>query len=684
MPLVLPTQQFHNLPQLPTPPNYNSSSSSGGAGWRKQQSDTITPSVNAGGWADSLRDSLPTPPTDMTGVSYNTAVSSSNYGVKSHNVYNPSYPSTTSHHHLNNSKVNALTQAMMPLTTQHNSNLNLNVNTNTSLSVPKQASQREMSDQKKMNGSIASYLQIPSSINDSKGNLAEFAAHITCLFWFEKSSKVDAIEAAAGANVSVPSLVAEAIPSMGFRKWVNSLLSTTQVSQNVILLALLFIYRLKKFNPGVRGKTGSEFRLMTIALMMGNKFLDDNTYTNKTWAEVSSISVQEIHVMEVEFLSNLRYNLFASKEDWRKWHTKLSVFSDYIRRASQMPLENGYDERTPITPTLQISPNMFTLSPNTQLHPSSPSTKLPSPPFTTTFEPSEFSNSQFTPTTYPWPPFNGPPQNVESLPSNRKRSWDTNAEEHPPKKMTRYTSPTPIRVNGTNTYPTQVPNLGTTSVPPLQLPAVAPQAQAPRLPVPHYTGTSNPMVPTTNASSGQLPPPGTTIPTSYAQSGTWPLQIPASASAPPITVNTNVYHNTIPLPEPSRRQSPLRVSSTAVSPALSTYSSSTRTPQNRLSPSFFLTDRYSPYRPVRSVNTLLIPPPSGSMQNPRSLSFNQMHYQPLGKAVSERRTGVLPYLHHEAWPQQQHQQQPQHAQLQSQPQQMNGSQQSIGHAGFIN
>lgn len=391
--------------------------------------------------------------------------------------------------------------------------------------------------------------------------------------------------------------------------------------------------------------------------------------------------------MEVEFLSNIRYNLFVSKDDWRKWHAKLALFSDYIHRASQSPLENGYDERTPITPTLQVSPHLFPLTPGNQLHPVSPSTKLPSPPLQANFEASEFSNSQLAAAAFPWPQPNRQTQNVDSLPVNRKRSWDTNAEEHPPKRMTRYTSPTPIRVNGTNTYPAQLPNVGPASVPPLQLPTMA--SQPPRLPVPQYNGQSNPVVTTTNTSSGQLAPPGNTIPTTYAPSGTWPLQIPASASVAPVPVNTNLHHNQMPLPDGSRRQSPLRVSSTAVSPALSAYSASTRTPQNRLSPSFFLTDRYSPYRPVRSVNTLLIPPPSGSMPNPRNLSFNQMHYQPLGKAVSERRTGVLPYLHHDAWPQQ-HQPQlpPQYPpqtqpQQQSQPQQPNGVP-NIPYPGFVN
>ena len=70
---------------------------------------------------------------------------------------------------------------------------------------------------------------------------------------------------------SVPILAPEVSPALGFQKWVTTVLSTTQVSQNVVLLALMFIYRLKKFNSAVKGKSGSEFRLLTIALMLGNK-----------------------------------------------------------------------------------------------------------------------------------------------------------------------------------------------------------------------------------------------------------------------------------------------------------------------------------------------------------------------------------------------------------------------------
>lgn len=97
------------------------------------------------------------------------------------------------------------------------------------------------------------------------------AFKITCLFWFEDSSLLQYIQELRSIPPAVPALGSDAMPSTGFRKWAATILSTTQVTPNVILLALLFIYRLKKINPNVKGKPGSEFRLLTVALMLGNK-----------------------------------------------------------------------------------------------------------------------------------------------------------------------------------------------------------------------------------------------------------------------------------------------------------------------------------------------------------------------------------------------------------------------------
>lgn len=50
-----------------------------------------------------------------------------------------------------------------------------------------------------------------------------------------------------------------------------AILSTTRVTKEVVILALLYVYRLKKFNSNVTGKGGSEYRLMSVALMLANK-----------------------------------------------------------------------------------------------------------------------------------------------------------------------------------------------------------------------------------------------------------------------------------------------------------------------------------------------------------------------------------------------------------------------------
>ncbi|KAK2745244.1 hypothetical protein FQN57_003939 [Myotisia sp. PD_48] len=487
--------------------------------------------------------------------------------------------------------------------------------------------------------SSTSSLKISSS--ESKINLAEFAAQIACLFWFSKGSKLKLIEDSSSSSspFAIPPLDQDSSPSTGFKKWVTTVLTTTQVSRNVILLALLFIYRLKKFNPTVRGKHGSEFRLMTIALMMGNKFLDDNTYTNKTWAEVSGISVQEIHVMEVEFLSNVRYNLFVTADEWTQWENKLSLFANYFEKASRLVLELSPPS------SFQSSPNQSPLTPSTDSYRHNQVSTLPSPIS------SQYSNSSqraipvgnvpqaVGPRNYNIQPTTIP---LEPLIASRKRGLPADQlEEHPAKRQIPATNPYIQAPHQSFSKPALVSQ-------PIPIPMVAPIVNPGlQLPIPnpgynHPTGASTsgtPSIqhPSTTSILPSLPNlyPAASLPswnpTTVPQVPMMPL--PSVTHQPPPTSNS--------FPGLSRRPSPYPIStSTTISPALSAYSVHTPT---RLSPSSILLDRNSPYRPVRNVNTLLYPPPSGSTLQPRQLSVELMRYLPLGKRATEDRTGVLPY-----------------------------------------
>ncbi|KAG4433124.1 hypothetical protein IFR05_011391 [Cadophora sp. M221] len=131
------------------------------------------------------------------------------------------------------------------------------------------------------------------------------------------------------------------LPGSGFLRYTATVLSTTQMTYNVILYAMLLVYRLKAQNPKVKGRSGSEYRLLIVALMLSNKFLDDNFYTNKTWSEVSGIAVGELHIMEVEFLSNMRYSLSCTPVEWIRWHDKLEMFDRYLRKVDEFKIRRS-------------------------------------------------------------------------------------------------------------------------------------------------------------------------------------------------------------------------------------------------------------------------------------------------------------------------------------------------------
>lgn len=149
--------------------------------------------------------------------------------------------------------------------------------------------------------------------------LADFAAQMVCFLWFGQ------IHNKSNGLRRCPVIVNFA-PRPDFKKFCLDVLQATQVSQVVILLSLLYIDRLKRSNPSIRGAEGSEYRLLTVALMLANKFLDDNTYTNKTWSDVTSIPVHDINIMEIEFLSSLNWSLYVSEGQYSEWLEKLTEY----------------------------------------------------------------------------------------------------------------------------------------------------------------------------------------------------------------------------------------------------------------------------------------------------------------------------------------------------------------------
>jgi hypothetical protein len=93
---------------------------------------------------------------------------------------------------------------------------------------------------------------------------------MVCFLWFEPIAILDHASSFE-YRTNVHTLSEDSVPAPDFIEFCARVIRTTAVSKEVALLGLLFIHRLRLKNPGVDGKSGSQWRIFTIALMLGNK-----------------------------------------------------------------------------------------------------------------------------------------------------------------------------------------------------------------------------------------------------------------------------------------------------------------------------------------------------------------------------------------------------------------------------
>lgn len=396
--------------------------------------------------------------------------------------------------------------------------------------------------------------------------------------------------------------------------------------------------------------------------------LDDNTYTNKTWAEVSGISVQDIHVMEVEFLSNMRYALLASSEQWEGWLDKLASYYVFCERVAKGP-----------------SPSLRPIPSPTFVVPSPTGSRALSPVISPTayqsaqhaFTPARgnrpYSSPSLPPTSLPMMYPDAVPNVASSLSqrpdfggmNGRKRSWDEQTTEPPAKRP--YRAAQTLVKTGSDARRLPVPALtlntnyqapisqGTYASTGYSMPQAAPAPFSVSLP---------PIEPGTRAMSTVYAPP-TTVAWAPAPTATTNSNMVQQAMCPTTVVTpTNQYPSAVQYPPtstaafgtPAKRLSPINTLTPAAayngSSPLHEYppNSGFHTPITH-SPSIYLQQRNSPYKPIRHVRTLLNPPPPLSLQSYQlpAIPPSQMHYQPIGRR-NDQRTGIVPeYRIHDAY-----------------------------------
>ncbi|KAF1999622.1 hypothetical protein P154DRAFT_436790 [Amniculicola lignicola CBS 123094] len=181
-----------------------------------------------------------------------------------------------------------------------------------------------------------------------------------------------------------------------FRKWVHQVLCATRLPSATILLSLRYLSG-RMHMLGAGPKTDNHlFRLLTIALVLGSKFLDDNTFINRSWSEVSGIPVADLNHLEMEWLVAIEFKLHRDPSELQGWNSWAETWKDFQAHATHAPRHNRL---SPIDTTVQ---RQRSLNQNKPLPPLPIQQNYSAPP------PYEYTpksaQTSFTPTTGPTTP----------------------------------------------------------------------------------------------------------------------------------------------------------------------------------------------------------------------------------------------------------------------------------------
>lgn len=123
-------------------------------------------------------------------------------------------------------------------------------------------------------------------------------------------------------------------PTAEFEGFVVSVLFATRLPKSTIIIALEYMNQRFSSNPEITDKSLTEheiFIYLIVALILANKFNDDNTFTNKSWSGATSLPLAMLNSCEMKWLEECKWslnvvkfesNILTLEQCWKTWLEK--------------------------------------------------------------------------------------------------------------------------------------------------------------------------------------------------------------------------------------------------------------------------------------------------------------------------------------------------------------------------
>jgi len=130
------------------------------------------------------------------------------------------------------------------------------------------------------------------------------------------------------------------IPSISLKNYINLYLSRFfYCSNECYVLALVYINRITKAEPTMAVCSLNVHRLVFFALLLATKFHDDERYSNRYYAKVGGLAIEEVNFLELEFFKMLDWKAFVEPKEYQFYQCLLCQASDHEGSLPTIPFD---------------------------------------------------------------------------------------------------------------------------------------------------------------------------------------------------------------------------------------------------------------------------------------------------------------------------------------------------------
>ena len=110
-----------------------------------------------------------------------------------------------------------------------------------------------------------------------------------------------------------------------FEKLFRFCVKILKINDNLLVLIMMYIDKIVENGNFILCEKNIN-NLFYTCLMITQKYYEDNSYNNKSYAKFVGISCEELLQMEIEFMNMINFKLFIKDEDFEKYKQKISKY----------------------------------------------------------------------------------------------------------------------------------------------------------------------------------------------------------------------------------------------------------------------------------------------------------------------------------------------------------------------